>query len=102
MGAFMNGAYQETLGDLHNLFGDTHVITIHADGDSGWAIDEIVKGDTASELLSYMQFNMNDLHPRIWQDCERAVREGRLSLEESQVLRRFFEVEMASYSYLDL
>jgi arginine decarboxylase len=102
VGAFMNGAYQETLGDLHNLFGDTHVITIHADGDSDWSIDEIVKGDTASELLSYMQFNMKDLHPRIWQDCERAVREGRLSLEESQVLRRFFEVEMASYSYLDL
>ncbi len=102
IGAFMIGAYQETLGDLHNLFGDTHVVTIHAEAEGEWSIDEIVKGDTASELLSYMQFNVAELHPRIWRDCERAVREGRMSLEESQALRRFYELELNSYSYLDL
>lgn len=102
LGAFMIGAYQETLGDLHNLFGDTHVITIHAEDGGTWSIDEIVKGNTASELLSYMQFNVAELHPRIWRDCERAVREGRMSLEESQALRRFYEMELNSYSYLDL
>ncbi len=102
IGAFMIGAYQETLGDLHNLFGDTHVVTIHAEEGGAWSIDEIVKGDTASELLSYMQFNMEALHPRIWRDCERAVREGHMSLEESQALRRFYELELNSYSYLDL
>ena len=102
IGAFLNGAYQETLGDLHNLFGDTHVITIQPEEEGRWSIEEIVKGDTANELLKYMQFDVEDLLPMIWRDCERAVREGTLSLEESQALRRFYEEEMASYSYLDL
>ena len=48
LGAFLVGAYQETLGDLHNLFGDTHVVHIRLDDEHGWWIEEIVKGDTAS------------------------------------------------------
>ncbi|HBO14573.1 MAG TPA: arginine decarboxylase [Halieaceae bacterium] len=102
LGAFLIGAYQETLGDLHNLFGDTHVVTIHPEADGGWSIDEIVRGDTASELLGYMQFSTESLRPRIWRDCERAVRDGRLTLAESQALRRFYEEELESYAYLDL
>ena len=102
IGAFMIGAYQETLGDLHNLFGDTHVVTISADEDGAWSIDEIITGDTASELLRYMQFNRDELHPKIWRDCEKAVREGRMSLAESQALRRFYEQELNAYSYLGL
>jgi arginine decarboxylase len=102
IGAFMIGAYQETLGDLHNLFGDTHVVTISADDDGSWSIDEIIRGDTASELLRYMQFNRDELHPKIWRDCERAVRDGRMSLAESQELRRFYEQELNAYSYLGL
>jgi arginine decarboxylase len=100
--AFLIGAYQETLGDLHNLFGDTHVVTIRAEDDGSWIIDEVVEGDAASELLSYMQFDTDDLKPMIWRDCERAVRSGAMTLEESQVLRRFYENELESYSYLDL
>ena len=100
--AFLIGAYQETLGDLHNLFGDTHVVTIHAEQDGGWAIDEVVKGDCAHELLRYMQFDVEDLYPKVWQDCERAVRRGAMSLEESQALRRFYENELSAYAYLDL
>jgi len=100
--AFLIGAYQETLGDLHNLFGDTHVVTISADEDGDWSIDEIIRGDTASELLRYMQFNRDELHPKVWRDCERAVREGRMSLAESQALRRFYEEERNAYSYLGL
>jgi arginine decarboxylase len=78
------------------------VVTIRPEADGGWSIDEIVRGDTASELLGYMQFSTESLRPRIWQDCERAVREGRLTLAESQALRRFYEEELESYSYLDL
>jgi arginine decarboxylase len=102
IGAFMVGAYQETLGDLHNLFGDTHVITISAEAGGDWSIDEVIRGDTARQLLGYMQFDANDLNPPIWRDCERAVKAGRMTLEESQALRRFYETELASYSYLDL
>ena len=101
LAAFLIGAYQETLGDLHNLFGDTHVVTIEAEGDRGWNIKEVVKGDTASALLQYMQFRTEEFRTRIWRDCEQAVKDGRLSLADSQQLRRFYERELEAYSYLD-
>ena len=78
------------------------MVTVHAEEDGDWVIDEIVKGDCADELLSYMQFDIEDLYPRVWQDCERAVRRGAMSLEESQALRRFYEEELRAYAYLDL
>ena len=55
LAAFLVGAYQETLGDLHNLFGDTHVVHIKLHDEGGWWIEETVKGDTAAEVLRYMQ-----------------------------------------------
>ena len=101
LAAFLVGAYQETLGDLHNLFGDTHVVHIKLHDEGGWWIEETVKGDTASEVLKYMSYDVDRLYPQFARDCERAVREGRLSLEESQALRRFYELELAGYTYLE-
>jgi arginine decarboxylase len=101
LAAFLVGAYQETLGDLHNLFGDTHVVHIRVPEQGGWWIEEIVKGDTASEVLSYMQYDVDKLFPQFARDCERAVREGRMNLAESQALRRFYESELAGYTYLE-
>ena len=98
---FLVGAYQETLGDLHNLFGDTHVVHIKLHDEGGWWIEETVKGDTAAEVLKYMSYDVDRLYPQFARDCERAVREGRLSLEESQALRRFYELELAGYTYLE-
>jgi len=99
--AFMVGAYQETLGDLHNLFGDTHVVHIKLHDEGGWWIEEIVKGDSAAEVLRYMQYDAERLFPQFARDCERAVREGRISLAESQALRRFYESELHGYTYLE-
>jgi len=101
LAAFLVGAYQETLGDLHNLFGDTHVVHIRLHDEGGWWIDEIVKGDTAREVLSYMQYDVERLFPQFARDCERAVREGRMTLAESQALRRFYEWELNGYTYLE-
>jgi arginine decarboxylase len=101
LAAFLVGAYQETLGDLHNLFGDTHVVHIRLHDEGGWWIEEIVKGDTASEVLGYMQYDVERLFPQLSRDCERAVREGRMSLAESQALRRFYESELNGYTYLE-
>ena len=101
LAAFLVGAYQETLGDLHNLFGDTHVVHIRLPEQGGWWIEEIVKGDTASEVLTYMQYDVDQLFPQFARDCERAVREGRMTLAESQALRRFYEWELAGYTYLE-
>jgi arginine decarboxylase len=101
MAAFLVGAYQETLGDLHNLFGDTHVVHIRLHDKGGWWIEEIVKGDTARKVLSYMQYDVDRLFPQFARDCERAVRQGRMTLAESQALRRFYESELDGYTYLE-
>ena len=101
LGAFLVGAYQETLGDLHNLFGDTHVVHIRLHDQGGWWIEEIVKGDTAAKVLGYMQYNVDQLYPQLSRDCERAVREGRMTVAESQALKRFYEWELNGYTYLE-
>jgi arginine decarboxylase len=101
LAAFLVGAYQETLGDLHNLFGDTHVVHLRLHDEGGWWIEEIVKGDTARELLGYMQYDMDRLVPDLLRDCELAVRQGRLTVAESNALRRFYEIELGGYSYLE-
>jgi arginine decarboxylase len=101
LGAFLVGAYQETLGDLHNLFGDTHVVHIKLHPEGGWSIEEIVKGDTANRVLEYMEYDVAELAPALARDCERAVREGRLTVAESQGLKRFYESELNGYAYLE-
>jgi arginine decarboxylase len=101
LAVFLVGAYQETLGDLHNLFGDTHVVHIKLHDEGGWWIEETVKGDSAAEVLRYMQYDVERLVPQFARDCERAVREGRISLAEAQALRRFYEAELVGYTYLE-
>jgi len=101
LGAFLVGAYQETLGDLHNLFGDTHVVHIKLHPEGDWAIEESVKGDTANRVLEYMEYDVAELAPALARDCERAVREGKLSVAESQGLKRFYENELNGYAYLE-
>jgi arginine decarboxylase len=101
LAAFLVGAYQETLGDLHNLFGDTHVVHIKLHDEGGWWIEEIVKGDTANKVLEYMEYDVAELAPALARDCERAVRDGRMSVTESQALKRFYEQELDGYAYLE-
>jgi arginine decarboxylase len=101
LGAFLVGAYQETLGDLHNLFGDTHVVHIRLHDEGGWWIEEIVKGDTANRVLEYMEYDVAELAPALARDCEQAVREGRMQVGEIQALKRFYEAELDGYAYLE-
>ena len=101
LAAFLVGAYQETLGDLHNLFGDTHVVHIRLHDEGGWWIEEIVKGDTANKVLEYMEYDVAELYPALARDCERAVREGRMTVAESQGIKRFYEGELNGYAYLE-
>jgi arginine decarboxylase len=101
LAAFLVGAYQETLGDLHNLFGDTHVVHIRLHDEGGWWIEEIVKGDTANKVLEYMEYDVAELYPALSRDCERAVREGRMTVAESQAIKRFYENELNGYAYLE-
>jgi arginine decarboxylase len=101
LAVFLVGAYQETLGDLHNLFGDTHVVHVRLHDEGGWWIEEIVKGDTANKVLEYMEYDVAELYPALARDCERAIRDGRMTLAESQTLKRFYESELDGYAYLE-
>jgi arginine decarboxylase len=101
LGVFLVGAYQETLGDLHNLFGDTHVVHVGLAEDGGWQVEEVVEGDSASEVLSYLQYDVAELKPRLERACERAVEEGRLSEEEGIAVYQYYEGELDGYTYLE-
>jgi arginine decarboxylase len=101
LAAFLVGAYQETLGDLHNLFGDTHVVHIRLDDNGKWWINHIIEGDTVREVLNYVQFDTERLRQEIRRECERAVRDNRLSVAESQALSKAYEAGLAGYTYLE-
>lgn len=100
LAAFLVGAYQETLGDLHNLFGDPHAVHIELDGDE-WTIAEIVKGDSIAEVLSYVQFEPDKLARALEKECERAVKRKDMTVKESRILTQFYETGLSGYTYLE-
>jgi len=101
LAAFLVGAYQETLGDLHNLFGDTHAAHVKLDEHGQWWIDEIIEGDSVREVLSYVQYDVNKLLAEIRRECERAVRVKQMTVAESAQLVRAYESGLAGYTYLE-
>jgi arginine decarboxylase len=101
LGAFLLGAYQEILGDLHNLFGDTNAVHISLDDAGEINLDTVIKGDTVREVLQYVQYSADELISLMRKDVERAVRAGKVSLEESRQLLRFYESGLEGYTYLE-
>jgi len=101
LGTFLVGAYQEILGDLHNLFGDTNAVHVRQGPSGEVMLDEVIKGDTVREVLDYVQFKSDSLIARLRRSVEAAVREGRLSYEESGRLLRFYEEVLHGYTYLE-
>jgi arginine decarboxylase len=99
LGVFLIGAYQEILGDLHNLFGDTNAIHVALDGDR-YRVSEFVRGDTVSEVLDYVEFDKRDLLRRVQQTCEDGLFHNRISAEESASLLKHYEKGLNSYTYL--
>jgi arginine decarboxylase len=101
LGAFLLGAYQEILGDLHNLFGDTNAVHVSLDEDGEVNLDAVIKGDTVREVLHYVQYSADELASRMRKDVERAVRTGKISLDESRKLLAFYESGLEGYTYLE-
>ena len=101
LGVFLVGAYQEILGDLHNLFGDTHAVHVSLDSGGNVVLDAVIKGDTVREVLDYVEFDAETLVRKLRQDVELAVREGRMSFEESGRLLEFYEEGLHGYTYLE-
>ena len=101
LGAFLVGAYQETLGDLHNLFGDTHVAHVRVDDSGRWWIEEIVEGDTVREVLGYMQYDSASMTRAIRRECEGSVHRGSMTARESREMVSAFEAGLEGYTYLE-
>ncbi len=100
IGAFMVGAYQEILGDLHNLLGDSHAVHVSVDEQGRASIDEVIEGDSVTEVLHYVQFDTDQLRRNFRRSVEAAVRSERLTVNEATRLRRFYEQGLSGYTYL--
>ncbi len=96
---FLNGAYQEIMGNLHNLFGDTNAVHITLTP-KGYHIDHVVKGDTMTEVLGYVQYDSEDLVESIRQQTELALQDKRITLQDSQLLLQNYERSLSRYTYL--
>jgi arginine decarboxylase len=100
LGLFLNGAYQEILGDLHNLFGDTNVAHVRlAEGD-GYHVANVVKGDSVAEVLHYVQYSPDSMVERVRQQAERAYRANQITLQQMRLLMRHYEESLGKYTYL--
>jgi arginine decarboxylase len=101
LGVFLVGAYQEILGDLHNLLGDTNAVHVKLDEDGEPVIEEVVKGDSVREVLAYVQYSADKLAQLMRKDVEKAVKANRISVEESRQFLRFYEAGLEGYTYLE-
>ncbi len=96
---FLVGAYQEILGDLHNLFGDTDAVHVKIDGDD-YSVEKVVKGDSVAEVLSYVQYDKENLVSRVRRSVEAALREKRITMAESGRFMKRYEEALEGYTYL--
>ncbi|MFA7553070.1 MAG: biosynthetic arginine decarboxylase [Spongiibacteraceae bacterium] len=101
LGVFLVGAYQETLGDLHNLFGDTNVVSVRLNRDSSYEIVKEIHGDTVADVLSYVEYHPKEMQLRYRNTAERAVREGRITARERQQMINTFNNSLQGYTYYE-
>ncbi len=100
IGLFLVGAYQEILGDLHNLFGDTHAVHVRLDAGGGYAVEHVVEGDALADVLQYVEYDRGSLVEKVRRLSEEALRGGQISVEESaRLLKRYVE-GLREYTYL--
>ena len=101
LGAFLIGAYQEILGDLHNLFGDTNAVHVRLSKSGEAVLETIIKGDTVSEVLAYVQFSGEELLARLQTAVETAVRRNYIGQVEAGNFLKFYEDGLRGYTYLN-
>ena len=100
LGIFLVGAYQEILGDMHNLFGDTNAVHISVK-DGKYNIDQIIDGETVEEVLDYVQYNPKKLVRQLETWVTKSVKEGKISLEEGKEFLGTYRSGLYGYTYLE-
>lgn len=101
LGAFLVGAYQETLGDLHNLFGDTNVVSVRMYEDGNYEFVREIQGDTVGELLEYVEYDQRRIMEDLRSMAEQSVREGRITATERYDLLQAFYDGLRGYTYFE-
>jgi arginine decarboxylase (EC 4.1.1.19) len=99
LGIFLGGAYQEILGDLHNLFGDTDAVHIHLTP-GGYQVEHVIRGDSMTEVLEYVQYDRETLLECMRRQTELALQKKQISLAEARLLLQNYESSLNSYTYL--
>lgn len=100
IGVFLVGAYQEILGDMHNLFGDTNAVHVSVN-DKGYSIDQVIDGETVAEVLDYVQYNSKKLVRTLETWVTKSVKEGRISLDEGKEFLANYRSGLYGYTYLE-
>ena len=100
IGVFLVGAYQEILGDLHNLFGDTNAVHVSVD-DKGYSIDQIIDGETVAEVLEYVQYNPKKLVRTVETWVTSSVKSGIITAEEGKEFLSNYRSGLYGYTYLE-
>lgn len=101
IGIFLVGAYQETLGDLHNLFGDTNVVSVKLNGDGTYDIVNEIYGDSVQDVLSYVEFDTKAMRMKFRKTAEEAVKKGLLTPSERREIMQSYENGLLGYTYYE-
>lgn len=100
IGVFLVGAYQEILGDMHNLFGDTNAVHVTVD-EKGYNIEQVIDGETVAEVLDYVQYNPKKLVRTLETWVTKSVKEGKISVEEGKEFLSNYRSGLYGYTYLE-
>lgn len=101
LGVFLVGAYQETLGDLHNLFGDTNVASVRINADASIDFVHEIHGDSIADVLSYVEYEPNSLYQQFRQTAEQAVRDGIINVADRQQMLAAYSEGLRGYTYFE-
>ncbi len=101
VGVFLVGAYQETLGDLHNLLGDTNVISLRIGEKGELEYAREIAGDTVADVLSYVEYNPQEMVNQVRKVAEQAVRSGLITAEERRQIMEAYEAGLRGYTYFE-
>jgi arginine decarboxylase len=101
LGVFLVGAYQETLGDLHNLFGDTNVVSVRINHDGTYDLVKEIHGDSVADVLSYVEFDPKDMLVRFRETAEDAIRDGLINAADRPEIMRAYDNGLRGYTYYE-
>ncbi|MFT5699754.1 MAG: arginine decarboxylase [Desulforhopalus sp.] len=101
MGVFLVGAYQETLGDLHNLFGDTNVVSIHVNDDGSYEFIRELEGDSVEDVLSYVEYDVPAMKKRMKMIAEDSIKKGLITAKERKAILETFSEGLRGYTYFE-